>query len=116
MRNDSKIKLFLIHLLHKLFISQKVHIKLRHLHYSGIYYTIGEADRSTFTPLRTKSVHCKATIHNIMDISVDLFLKYTLKCVTLEEREKEREKKKKFTSTFTTNNSSVKGGKHGRTR
>lgn len=61
---------------------------LHHLHYSGIYYTIGKADRSTFTWLWTNSVHGKATIHNIWIYLYIFFLKYTLKYVTLEERER----------------------------
>lgn len=54
-------------------------------HYSQVDYTIGKADRSTFTELWTESAHSKATIQNIW---IYFFLKYTLKYVTLEERER----------------------------
>lgn len=66
-RSDWKIK-SLTDLLHKLVIAQKrstCMLKSRHLKYSRIHYTTGEADKSTFTELWTKIVHRKATRRNI---------------------------------------------------
>lgn len=49
MRNDPKINSSSSTYCTSISYHKKVHIKLRHLHYSGLDYTIGKADRSTFT-------------------------------------------------------------------
>lgn len=57
-------------------VHEKVRVKIRHLNYSGVDDTIGEADKSTFTD----QVGPRQSYNTLnMDISLVFFLKYTLK-------------------------------------
>lgn len=95
---------FLVELSGESFSSQKSTSKEHHLNYSGVNYTIGEAYRSTFTD----QVGPRQSYNTLnTDISLVLFSQIYSYIADFGGR-KEKTKRESVTSTFTTNNSSVK--------